>query len=313
MKGDDRSLAQVAASVADGDAVDWQAAESAVAPAQRSLIRHLRLVDTISRIYRTLPEQTGDEPPAGAEEPPGQRWGRLILRERIGHGMSCDVYRAWDTELHRDVALKLLHDEGAATSKAHERVLDEARRLARVDHENIVRVYGAEEHDGRVGLWMELVRGESLDEIVRKRGPFSPAEAALIGQHLCAALAAVHAAGLLHRDVKAQNVMRDGVGRIVLMDFGTGEVQRRNGGTTRFVGTPLYLAPEIFEGRPASAQSDLYSLGVMLFYLVTGEFPHVGVSVEQLAHAHARREARRLRDLRPDIPREFVRAIEQAL
>ena len=150
------------------------------------------------------------------------------------------------------------------------RLLEEARRLARVRHTHVVQVYGAEQHDGRVGLWMELVRGESLEQTVQTRGVFGAREAALIGLDLCAALAAVHGAGLLHRDVKAQNVMRESGGRLVLMDFGTGE---ELSGTNRLVGTPLYLAPEIFRGQRASVQSDLYSVGVLLFYLVTGKFP----------------------------------------
>ena len=110
-----------------------------------------------------------------------------------------------------------------APKEAHGRLLEEARRLARVRHTHVVQVYGAEQHDGRVGLWMELVRGESLEQTVQTRGAFGAREAALIGLDLCAALAAVHGAGLLHRDVKAQNVMRESGGRLVLMDFGTGE------------------------------------------------------------------------------------------
>ena len=151
--------------------------------------------------------------------------------------------------------------------------MDEARRLARLRHEHVVQVYGAEEHDGRVGLWTELVRGESLEQLVADRGPLGAREAALVGLDVCAALAAVHGAGLVHRDVKAQNVMREAGGRVVLMDFGTGEDLA---GTSRLVGTPFYLAPEIFRGQKASVQSDLYSVGVLLFYLVTGKFPVVG-------------------------------------
>ncbi len=243
-------------------------------------------------------------------EPSGPRWGRLVLLERIGEGTSADVNRAWDSELHRDVALKLMHDEGGRNREAHARVLDEARRLARVRHAHVVQVYGAEQHDNRVGLWMELVRGESLEQIVRTRGPFGGHEAALIGLDLCAALAAVHGAGLLHRDVKAQNVMRESGGRLVLMDFGTGE---ELAGTNRMVGTPLYLAPEIFKGQAASVSSDLYSLGVLLFYLTTGEFPVPAASMEQLARAHSDRQHRPLRDLRPDVPDSFVRVVQRAL
>ncbi len=111
------------------------------------------------------------------------------------------------------------------------------------------------------------------------------------------------APGLLHRDVKAQNVMRESGGRLVLMDFGTGEELP---GTNRLVGTPLYLAPEIFRGQRASVQSDLYSVGVLLFYLVTWQVPVNAGSMEQLARAHAHRERQPLRDLRPDLPEGFI-------
>ena len=263
--------------------------------------------------------------------PDGKRWGRLVLLEVIGQGTSCDVHRAWDTELHRNVALKLLHDDGFEGQRAtgervmadretrerlmadreRARLMSEARRLARLRHEHVVQVYGAEEHDGRVGLWTELVRGESLEEIVQRSGPLGAREAALVGLDVCAALAAVHGAGLLHRDVKAQNVMREGGGRIVLMDFGTGE--DLSSGTSRLVGTPLYLAPEIFAGQKASVQSDIYSLGVMLFYLVTGNFPVTAATMEQLRQAHVNRQQRTLRDLRPDVPEAFIRVVERAL
>jgi serine/threonine-protein kinase len=310
LSADDRALADLAASVADGSPVDWQAAETAAAAGDRRLVRHLRLVDSIATLHRSIPPIDADAPAATVALHDGRRWGRLVLLELIGRGASCDVFRAWDSELHRDVALKLLHDEDVDAAGAHARLMEEARRLARLRHEHVVQVYGAEEHDGRVGLWTELVRGESLDEVVGQRGPLGAREAALVGLDVCAALAAVHGAGLLHRDVKAQNVMREVGGRIVLMDFGTGE---EISGTSRLVGTPLYLAPEIFAGRKASVQSDVYSVGVMLFHLVTGRFPVEAASMEQLQRAHASRDRRPLRDLRPDVPEAFVRVVERSL
>jgi serine/threonine protein kinase/Tfp pilus assembly protein PilF len=318
LRADDRALADLAASVADGSPVDWQAAEAGAAARDVRLVRHLRLVDSIAALHRSIPDRFADietprvVPPASD----GRRWGRLVLLEPIGKGTSCEVFRAWDSELHRDVALKLFfHDEIAgrdagAIKDAHTRVMEEARRLARVRHEHVVQVYGAEEHEGREGLWTELVRGESLDEIVQVRGPLGAREAALVGLDVCAALAAVHNAGLLHRDVKAQNVMREAGGRVVLMDFGTGEGLA---GTNRLVGTPLYLAPEIFHGQKASIQSDVYSVGVLLYYLVTGAFPVVAATMEQLQRAHENRQRQPLRDLRPDVPEGFVRVVERAL
>ena len=317
MRGDDRALVDAAALVADGAPVDWVSAESAADADHRRLVRHLRLVESIASLHRSIPvAEPGDLEVAGVRAsrvtgagPAGPHWGRLTLLDRIGQGTSCEVYRAWDTALHREVALKLLHDEGDH-AEAHTRLIEEARRLARVRHTHVVQVYGAEEHEGRVGLWMELVRGESLEQTVHTRGTFGAREAALIGLDLCAALAAVHGAGLLHRDVKAQNVMRESGGRLVLMDFGTGE---ELSGTNRLVGTPLYLAPEIFRGQRASVQSDLYSLAVLLFYLVSGKFPVNAGSMEELARAHGRRERQPLRDLRPDLPEAFVASVERAL
>jgi eukaryotic-like serine/threonine-protein kinase len=310
LRADDRALADLAASVADGSPVDWQAVESAAVARDKRLVRHLRLVESIATLHRSIPATDADAPAPAAATPDGRRWGRLVLLELIGKGTSCDVFRAWDSELHRDVALKLLHDGDVDSAGAHARLMEEARRLARLRHEHVVQVYGAEEHDGRVGLWTELVRGEALDEVIGQRGPLGAREAALVGLDVCAALAAVHGAGLLHRDVKAQNVMREVGGRIVLMDFGTGE---EISGTSRLVGTPLYLAPEIFGGQKASVQSDVYSVGVMLFYLVTGRFPVEAGTMEQLLRAHSSRDRKPLRDLRPDVPEAFVRVVERAL
>ena len=323
MRAEHKGLADLAASVADGTPVDWNAVRLSTSPTDQRLVRHLRLVESIASLHRSLshaPDDGDDYGIADASQrqqdsaalptpSSGPHWGRLTLLERIGQGTSCEVYRAWDTTLHREVALKLLHQHGEQ-AETQARLLDEARRLARLRHEHVVQVYGAEQHDGRVGLWMELVRGESLEHVVQTRGLLGAREAALIGLDVCSALAAVHAAGLLHRDVKAQNVMREERGRTVLMDFGTGEALS---GTNRLVGTPLYLAPEIFRGQRASVQSDLYSLGVLLFYLVTGKFPVVAQSMEDLTRAHAQRRRQPLRDLRPDIPEAFIRTVERAL
>ncbi|HEY7059352.1 MAG TPA: protein kinase, partial [Vicinamibacterales bacterium] len=238
--------------------------------------------------------------------------GRLILLDRIGRGTSADVFRAWDAELQREVALKLLHDDGVSSSgPANVHLLEEARRLARIRHPHVVHVYGAERHEDRIGLWMELVRGRSLDEVVQQEGTLGVAEAAHIGIELCSALATVHAAGLLHRDIKAQNVVREDSGRIVLMDFGTGE--EIDDKSRRLAGTPIYLAPEVIQHGPASVQSDLYAVGVLLFHAMTGQFPVVGDSLEGLAEAHREGRVRGLREVRSEVPPSIARVVERAL
>jgi tetratricopeptide (TPR) repeat protein len=312
LRAEDGVLVDIAGLVADGSSVDWAMVESRVEGGNRRLVRHLRLVESITSLHRSIPAYEDDSVPltaAQGQDVTGPRWGHLVLLDRIGEGTSCEVYRAWDSALQVEVALKLLHDDGGS-AETHTRLLEEARRLARVRHAHVVHVYGAEQHDNRLGLWMELVRGESLEHIVKTRGAFGAREAALIGLELCAALAAVHGAGLLHRDIKAQNVMRESGGRLVLMDFGTGEDLA---GTNRLVGTPLYLAPEIFLGQNASVQSDIYSVGVLLYYLVTGKFPVSAASMEELGRAHLHAQHQPLRDLRPDLPESFVAVIESAL
>jgi serine/threonine-protein kinase len=233
--------------------------------------------------------------------------------ERIGGGAFGEVYRAWDTRLEREVALKLLASDDTAGEESA--VIAEGSLLARVRHPNIVTVYGAERISGQVGLWMELIKGQTLEATLREQGPASAHEAAVVGLSVCRALSAVHHAGLLHRDVKAQNVMREAGGRIVLMDFGTGRqaADLRDGTRAGAAGTPLYLAPELFASGEASVQSDLYAAGVLLFHLVTGSFPVEARTLDELRDAHRTGRRRFLRDARPDLPEEFVAAVERAV
>src|SRR5262249_33887329 len=242
-------------------------------------------------------------------------WAHLELIERLGGGTFGEVYRAWDRHLEREVALKLLRAERADEDLNTSRIANEGRLLARVRHANVVCVHRVAVHDERVGLWMELVRGITLEEQLVASGPLSASEAALIGIDVCRALASIHAAGLIHRDVKAQNVMREAGGRIVLMDLGTG--READGVVSRSVpeiaGTPLYLAPEIFIGSASSARTDLYSLGVLLYHLVTRSFPVRATTVEGLEKLHAEGGAVRLRDARADLPTSFVRVIDRAI
>jgi serine/threonine-protein kinase len=314
MKADDPlALESLAASVADGTPIDWTA--PGLSAEERRLLANLRVIQTLAQVYRSLPADTGA--PGGTAaldrvEPDGPRWGRLVLLDRVGHGTSADVFRAWDGDLQREVALKLLYDDGAsANDEANTRLLQEARRLARVTHPHVVHVYGAERHEGRVGLWMELVRGRSLDAIVREDGPMAPMTAARTVADVCSAVAAVHAAGLLHRDIKAQNVVVEEGGRLVLMDFGTGEEIGQ--GAARLAGTPLYLAPEIFAGAAATTASDVYSLGVLVFYLLTGRYPIHAASLEALAAEHRARRRRAPEIEAPELPGGLARIVARAL
>ena len=265
---------------------------------------------------RPAPDSTkGGEPAAGGKSSTKRRhWGHLEIFEKLGEVGFGAVYRAWDPTLEREVALKVIGSVITPPSGLGSSKFQEARMLARIRHPNVVVVYGVNSHSGRVGLWMEFIRGRTLEEILSDQGPMSAREAAVIGLDLCQAVAAVHEAGLVHRDIKAQNVMREQGGRIVLMDFGLGHDQRTGDGMAGLVaGTPHYMAPELLEGKPASVESDIYALGVTHYHLATGEFPIEEDAVGDMVEAHAAGRVRPLRDARADLAREFVDVVERAI
>jgi serine/threonine protein kinase len=243
------------------------------------------------------------------------RWGWFEPEERLGGGASGVVYKARDTHLGHHVALKLFHQEcGQGVDLAA--LLMEGRQHALVKHPNIVVIHGADEYAGRVGIWMEHVEGITLRELVEERGgPRSPAEAVSIGVELSSALAAVHQRGLTHGDVKAQNVMRErATGRTVLMDFSSSRPANVEDSSSEVVGTPLYMAPELFNGgRTNDPCSDLYSLGVLLFYLLTGRYPYDGDNLGELKEALKRKRPLLLEDLRPDLPAGLADVVQKAI
>jgi len=310
----DAEVARLAEAILEGTDVDWEAVEAAAGERDRPLVRKLRVLAEVVALHRSLP--TSPPPSVGDTETPGtalpdRYWAHLKILERIGLGAFGEVFRAWDSRLDREVALKLLRRDHSAAGEAGTSIVEEGRLLARVRHPNVITVYGAERVDGRVGLWTELIRGQTLEQLIREKGAFSAQEATSIGIDLCRALSAVHRAGLLHRDVKAQNVMREEGGRIVLMDFGAGRLWEETAATAdSTTGTPLYLPPEVFQGQPATIQSDIYGLSVSLFHLVTGSYPIIGRSMEEIREAHLQGRRRLLRDLRPDLPEAFIDAVE---
>ncbi len=327
MRSKKDGLLELAAAIADGSAVDWDQIESGASDAElRSLVGQLRLIAMIAGAHSSQdqPPEPQGSPGRPYAETPGEgevgraagdleRWGELILIEEVGQGSFGTVYRAHDPQLDRPVAVKLLRRASSTDEQLASRLLHEGQTLARVHHPNVVTVYGAAKHDGRVGLWMEFVRGLTLEQMLVSHGPFSAREAGLVGYELCGALAAVHHAGLVHRDVKAQNVMREEGGRLVLVDFGAGQKRSELGIVGgRAVGTPLYLAPEIIDGAAATTRSDVYSLGVLLYHLVTDDFPVKAATFGELVAARARGEITPLRDARPHLPKAFVEAVERA-
>jgi eukaryotic-like serine/threonine-protein kinase len=301
---DDDDLVRLAGAVDSGKDVDWDQAEaSADGLDTQQIIRQLRVLADVAVAHRR--ENTDPRPAAATLS----KWGPLEIQREIGRGGYGTVYVARDSMLERTVALKILHDVRASAQ-----VIQEGRMLERARHPNVVTVHGVAEYDGLVGLWMELVEGLSLREFLSRNGTLSAHEATLIGIDLCRAVAAVHKAGLLHRDIKVSNVMREAGGRIVLMDFGTGRIRTESvRDTSDLVGTPRYIAPEILTGGPATIAADIYSLGVVLYHLVTRSYPVAGDTLESVQDAHLAGQAVPLSDRRPDLPTAFVRVVARAL
>ena len=296
------SVNDLAGAILDGTPIDWQLADSGAGDTDRTLLEQLRVLAAIADVHRRpLEENTGL-----------REWGPLRVLEPIGRGAFGEVYRAWDTRLDREVALKLLPSSSPADETRATTIIEEGRLLARVRHPNVATIYGAERIGDRVGLWMEFIDGQTLEQTIRDGRPFTEAEALGIGSQLCAAVAAVHQAGLLHRDIKAQNVMISSDGRVVLMDFGAG---RELGDATGdgLTGTPLYLAPELLKGHPATVSSDVYACGVVLYYLLTGSFPICARTLPELRAGHERVERIPIAQRRSDLSAPCAAVIERAL
>ncbi|MFI9826767.1 serine/threonine-protein kinase [Streptomyces sp. NPDC051913] len=211
--------------------------------------------------------------------------GRYRLVERIGSGGMGTVWRALDELVDREVAVKQPRLPGDPEDEAHQRashrLYREARAAARVDHPAAVSIHDVVVEDGLPWIVMELIRGESLHEVLQ-RGPVTPAESARIGRAVLGALRAAHSVGIVHRDVKPANVLLGTHGRVVLTDFGIAHVQGEESLTVsgEFVGSLDFVAPERMSGKGAGPSSDLWSLGVLLYAAVEGEPPFRRTTVE---------------------------------
>jgi hypothetical protein len=236
-------------------------------------------------------------------------WDQFRILRELGRGGFGCVYSAYDEGLAKEIALKIVRPSDPSRVPD---VMREGQMLARIRHPNVVTVHAVRRVGGEVGFVMDLIDGESLADRVRRVGRLGAEEAVAIGETLCHALAAVHAVGLLHRDIKARNVMRDSAGRIVLMDFGNSREETAGHGDD-LTGTPHYLAPELYRGHTASRASDIYSVGVLLYYLVSGSYPVEGATPLEIARAHWTGTRRLLVDRRPDLPPDFIHVVERAI
>ena len=230
--------------------------------------------------------------------------GRYRVDRLLGRGGMALVYLAHDEALDRPVAVKLLSDTLAADEEYRARFLREARVAARLAHRNIVRIYDAGEQDGRPYIVMECVPGGTLDQVLLTRGRLPPAEAVAVAIQVCDGLDCAHAAGLVHRDVKPQNLLVAADGTVKIADFGIARPLEapRLTATGIVLGTAAYLAPEQSEGEPVTAAADLYALGAVLYELLTGRPPHTAGSLVELLVKRLDEPVAPVRERAPDVP-----------
>jgi eukaryotic-like serine/threonine-protein kinase len=248
--------------------------------------------------------------------------GRYRLDAQIGRGGMSTVYRAFDTVLERPVAIKLMHRETAADSDQLERFRREARSVAQLNHPQIVTVIDAGEESsadqrqpGSPYIVLEYVDGETLKDLIRREGPLEISQAIAYAIEIARALGAAHERQIVHRDVKPQNVLIGAEGGAKITDFGIARTLTEEGLTMdgRVLGTTDYVSPEQALGQPVTGQSDLYSLGVVLYEMLTGEVPFRGESPVAVAMKHVREELPDVQLRRPEVSAATAAALERAV
>jgi eukaryotic-like serine/threonine-protein kinase len=240
--------------------------------------------------------------------------GRYRLEARIASGGMSTVYRALDETLERQVAVKLMNREVASDSDQLERFRREARAVAQLSHPHIVGVIDAGEDDGRPYIVFEYVEGETLKERIRRLGRLPVTEAVAYAIEIARALGAAHDRHIVHRDVKPQNVLIDPEGSAKVTDFGIARTLEEEGLTAdgRVLGTTDYVSPEQALGQQVTGQSDLYSLGVVLYEMLTGEVPFRGESQVAVAMKHVREEIPDVQIKRPEVSAALAAVVETA-
>ena len=240
--------------------------------------------------------------------------GRYRVESRIARGGMATVYRALDVRLDRLVALKVMHQLYAEDDEFVARFIREAKSAARLSHPNVVAVFDQGDDDGQVFLAMEYIQGRTLRDLLRERGRLRPQEALSILQPVLAALSAAHAAGLIHRDVKPENVLLADDGRIKVADFGLARAAAGHTTTsaTTLIGTVAYLAPEQVTRGIADARSDVYAAGIMAFEMLTGHPPYDGDTPIAVAYRHAHETVPAPSSLVPGIPASVDLLVQRA-
>src|SRR5213596_2839973 len=241
--------------------------------------------------------------------------GRYSLERELGRGGMGVVYLAREVRLDRPVAIKLLPPSKASDPRQRERFLREARTAAKLSHPNIIPIHAVEEIGKFVFFAMAYVDGETLTERVRRRGPLAPSDASRVLRDVAWALAYAHGQGVIHRDVKPDNILLESGGRVLVADFGIASVVAGAGAlsTGEVVGTPEFMSPEQALGEAVDARSDLYSLGIVAYFTCSGTLPFEGEKATEVLAKQVTEPAPPLASVAPMVPRRIAQAIDRCL
>jgi serine/threonine-protein kinase len=247
----------------------------------------------------------------------GECWGQFELVRLLGRGGMGEVYEATDRLLDRRVAIKVLSGGAAgAADRQVQHLVEEARAAARLEHPNVVTVYQVGEHRGSHFIAMQLVPGVSAGARVRQHGPLAPDEAARIILGAARGLAAAHDLGMVHRDIKPDNILLGDKGAVKVADFGLARLHGatpRGGAPEPIAGTPNFMSPEQAQGLPLDHRSDIYSLGATWFYLLAGRPPFDGPGVTEILRAQISAPPPPLASVRKDVPSDHAALIESMM
>ncbi|OLD89072.1 MAG: hypothetical protein AUG85_03210 [Gemmatimonadetes bacterium 13_1_20CM_4_66_11] len=241
--------------------------------------------------------------------------GRYSLERELGRGGMGVVYLAREVRLDRSVAIKLLPPSKASDPKLRERFLREARTAAKLSHPNIIPIHAVEEIGGFVFFAMAYVEGETLTERVRRRGPLAPSEASRVLRDVAWALAYAHGQGVIHRDVKPDNILLENSGRVLVADFGIASIVAGASGlsTGEVVGTPEFMSPEQALGEAVDGRSDLYSLGIVGYFAFSGTLPFEAEKATEVLAKQVTEPVPLLGTVAPLVPRRLAQAIDRCL